>query len=82
MERWLTYEAAVALIGDWAGIPKGAALPKLDEAVASGTIRGRSNLTPEATMCFLVETGIVTEPPKPDELLQLQKTGGKLGTPT
>jgi hypothetical protein len=80
MERWLTYEAAVALIGDWAGIPKGAALPKLDEAIVSATIRGR--MTPEAHTTFLIENGFVTESTKPDELLQLQKTGGKLGTPT
>jgi hypothetical protein len=72
MEGWLTDDAAVALIGDWAGIPKGAALPKLDEAVASGTIRGRG--TPEANMALLIENGFVTEPTKPDELRQLQKT--------
>jgi hypothetical protein len=71
MERWLTYEAAVALIGDWAGIPKGAALPKLDEAVVSGTIRGRG--TPEANMRLLIENGFVTKSTKPDELLQMQK---------
>jgi hypothetical protein len=72
MEKWLTYEAAVALIGDWAGIPKGAALPKLDEAIASGTIRGRG--TPEASMAFLIENGFVTKSTKPDELLQLRGT--------
>ena len=72
MERWLTYEAAVALIGDWAGISKGAALPKLDEAIASETIRGRG--TPEANRAFLIENEFVTGSTKPDELLQLQKT--------
>jgi hypothetical protein len=72
MERWLTYEAAVALIGDWAGIPKGAALPKLDEAIASKTIRGRS--TPEANMALLIENGFCTFGTPPDELQRLQKT--------
>jgi hypothetical protein len=78
MESWLTNEAAVALIGDWAGIPKGAALPKLDEAIASGTIRGRG--TPEANATFLIESGIIhpyelaadgswrRPPAKPDEI--------------
>jgi hypothetical protein len=69
VEKWLTREAAVALIGDWASMPKGAALPKLDEAVASGTIRGRG--TPEANMTFLIGIGTVTKSTKPDELRQL-----------
>ena len=55
-EEWLTYDAAITLVSDWADMPKGAARLKYNKAIASGTIRGR--LTPKSSGAFLIALAV------------------------